>query len=101
MGTIGRVLLLAILAVIGLFSLSSPFFMDEAFGRAFKGETPRESNVELFMRWLGYLGLGIFVHIAFGFGWRIYLPLFVLLFSVALVFASLRKRRRGAAISAR
>ena len=96
MGTIGHVLLLAILVVIGLFSLSSPFFMDEAFGRAFKGETPRESNAQLFTRWLGYLALGIVVEIAFSFGWRIYVPLFVLLFSVAILFA-IRKRRREAA----
>jgi hypothetical protein len=96
MGTIGRVLLLAILVVIGLFSLSSPFFMDEAFGRASKGETPRESNANLFARWLGYLGFGILIEIAFRFGWRIYLPLFVLLFSVGVGFA-IRKRRRAAA----
>jgi len=93
MGTIGHVLLLAILVVIGLFSLSSAFFMDEAYGRAFKGETPRESNANLFARWLGYLGLGILFEIAFHFGWRIYLSLFVLLFSVVMVFA-IRKRRR-------
>jgi hypothetical protein len=63
MGTIGHGLLLAILVVIGLFSLSSAFFMDEAFGRAFKGEVPRESNANLFMRRLGYLAFGIVLDI--------------------------------------
>ncbi len=96
MGTVVHVLLLAILVVIGLFSLSSAFFMDEAYGRWFKGETPRESNASLFTRWLGYLALGIVVEIALHFGWRIYVPLFALLFSVGLIFA-IRKRRRQAA----
>jgi hypothetical protein len=96
MGAIGHVLLFVILIFLGLLSLSSAFFMDEAYGRWFKGETPRESNAQLFTRWLGYLALGIVVEIAFSFGWRIYVPLFVLLFSVAILFA-IRKRRREAA----
>jgi hypothetical protein len=92
MGTIGHVLLLAILVVIALFSLGNEIFSDDAFCRWYLGKEPKPSGVNVFIRWLGYIGLGILFEIAFGFGWRIYLPLFVLLFSVMLVFA-IRKRR--------
>jgi hypothetical protein len=92
----GTVLLLAILVVVGLLSLGSGFFVDDAFGRAFKGETPRESDLQLFVRWVGYLALGIFVHVAHSFGWRTYLPLYGLLFSVVLIFAVLKRRRDAA-----
>jgi H+/Cl- antiporter ClcA len=94
-GTIGHVLLFAIIVIFGLLGLSSQFFMDDAYGRWFKGVTPRESNAQLFMRWLGYLALGICVAVADSFGWRIYLPLFALLF-FAMVFV-IRRRRRDAA----
>jgi hypothetical protein len=94
MGTVGYVLLFAIIVCFGLFNLSFPFFMDDAYGRWFKSETPRESNAELFVRWLGYLALGIFIAVADSFGWRIYLPLYALLF-FAMVFV-IRRRRLNA-----
>jgi hypothetical protein len=94
-GTIGHVLLFAIIVIFGLLGLSPQFFMDDAYGRWFKGVTPRESNAQLFMRWLGYLGGGILIEVAFSFGWRVYLPLFALLFVGMIVFA-IHKRRVNA-----
>jgi ABC-type antimicrobial peptide transport system permease subunit len=96
MGTIGHVLLLAFLIVLGLFSLGNGIFSDDAFCRWYKGKEPKPSGADLFIRWIGYLFLGILFEVAFSFSWKVYLPFFALALLLTIVFAAIYKRRRDA-----